>query len=62
LRRQGFGRSVLAAMVQHVLDSGRTPLYHVDERNEASIQLAESVGFLDRGLRVVLLQAVRRGP
>jgi GNAT superfamily N-acetyltransferase len=61
LRRQGFGRSVLAAMVQHVLETGRTPLYHVDERNEASIQLAESVGFRDRGLRNVLVQAVRRG-
>ena len=56
-RRQGWGRSVVAALSQHLLDSGRTPLYVVSEENAASIQLAESVGFRDTGAREVFLQA-----
>lgn len=56
-RRQGWGRSVVAAMVQDVLESGRTPLYVVAEENQPSIQLAESVGFVDTGVREAMLQA-----
>ena len=48
-RRRGFGRSVVAALVQNTLDSGRIPLYAVGAENDASIQLAESVGFVDTG-------------
>ncbi|MFO7662235.1 MAG: GNAT family N-acetyltransferase [Chloroflexota bacterium] len=59
-RRQGWGRSVVAAMAQYLLDSGRTPLYVVSEENQPSIQLAESVGFVDTGSRAVLLQASLR--
>jgi RimJ/RimL family protein N-acetyltransferase len=59
-RRQGWGRSVVAAMVQFLLDSGRIPLYVVSEENQASIQLAESVGFVDTGVREVLVQASLR--
>lgn len=61
-RRQGWGRSVVAALSQHLLDSGRTPLYVVSEENAASIQLAESVGFRDTGARELFLQAALRGP
>jgi len=57
-QRQGWGRSVVAAMVQHVLANGRTPLYIVSENNLPSIQLARSVGFQDSGQRQVMLQAV----
>jgi hypothetical protein len=56
-RRQGWGRSVVAALSHHVLGSGRIPLYVVSEENDASIQLAESVGFADTGVREFLLQA-----
>jgi len=56
-RRQGWGRSVVAALSQHLLDSGRTPLYVVADDNDASIQLAQSVGYTDTGVREVLLQA-----
>lgn len=56
-RRQGWGRSVVAALSQELLDSGRTPLYVVAEDNAASIQLAESVGFVDTGAREIMLQA-----
>ena len=59
-RRQGWGRSVVAALCQYVLESGRTPLYVVSEENAASIQLAESVGFRDTGVREAFLQATLR--
>ena len=59
-RRQGWGRSVVAALSQYLLDSGRTPLYVVAEENAASIQLAESVGFTDTCVREVMLQAALR--
>lgn len=55
-RRQGLGRSVVAAVVEKVLSNGRTPLYVVDPDNEASIQLARSVGFVDTGTREVMIQ------
>lgn len=59
-RRQGLGQSVVAAMVQYVLDNGRSPIYLVAENNQASIQLAESVGFRDSGARKLLLQGTLR--
>jgi GNAT superfamily N-acetyltransferase len=59
-RRQGRGRSVVAAMCQHLLDNGRTPLYAVSESNLASRRLAESTGFVDLGIRRLLLQATRK--
>jgi GNAT superfamily N-acetyltransferase len=55
-RRQGLGQSVLAYAVQHVLDRGRVPTYAVATDNEPSIRLAESVGFVDLGIRKVLLE------
>lgn len=59
-RRRGWGRSVVSAMVQHVLENGREPLYAVSESNEASVQLAESVGFVDSGIRQLLLHGTLR--
>ena len=59
-RRRGFGRSVVAAMVQHLLANGRLPLYAVAEDNEASYQLATSLGFVDRGIRETILYASLR--
>jgi predicted GNAT family acetyltransferase len=47
-------------MVQELLDSGRVPLYVVAEENQPSIQLAESVGFVDTGVRETILQAARK--
>lgn len=58
-RRQGWGRSVVAALCQHILDGGRTPLYAVGENNRPSLQLAQSAGFVDLGIRRLLLQATR---
>lgn len=56
-RRQGRGRSVVSALSGYLIDSGRIPLYVVSEENDASIALAESVGFADSGAREYLLQA-----
>jgi hypothetical protein len=39
------------------LENGRTPLYVVAQNNEASIQLAESVGFNDSSVREIMIQA-----
>lgn len=57
-RRRGWGRSVVSAMANYLLENGRTPLYVVAQNNEASIQLAESVGFTDSGVREIMIQAV----
>lgn len=59
-RRRGWGRSVVAALVQHLLGEGRTPLYVVADDNEASRRLAESVGFRDSGVRERLIEGVLR--
>lgn len=59
-RRRGFGRSVVAAMAQHVLANGRTPLYAVTATNTPSILLAQSIGFTDTGARTFMLQATLR--
>lgn len=59
-RRRGWGRSVLAAMIQYLGNSGRAPLYAVAEDNDASMQLAQVVGFVDSGVREVLMQGVLR--
>jgi L-amino acid N-acyltransferase YncA len=55
-RRQGFGRSVVAAAANYVLTNGRIPLYAVADNNDASHQLAHSIGFIDKGFCHVLLQ------
>ena len=59
VRGRGWGRSVVNAVSGLILESGRTPLFIVAESNTASIALAESVGFLDTGLREYVGQAVR---
>ena len=56
-RRQGLGRSVVSSAVNYVLENGRVPLYAVAENNDASLQLAQRLGFVDSGARHVLLQA-----
>ena len=55
-RRRGMGRSVLAYIVQRILDSGRTPLYVVSAGNDPSYQLARSVSFIDTGEEEILIE------
>ncbi len=59
-RRAGWGRSVTAALCQALLESGRIPLYATPPHNEAAIQLAESVGFVDTAHRDIWLEGSLR--
>ncbi len=60
-RQRGWGRSVVAACAEHILRNGRLPLYLVETDNEASIQLAQSLGFVDSGARQVYAEGVYLG-
>ena len=57
-RRRGWGRSVVSAMANYLLENGRMPLYVVAQNNKASVQLAERIGFHDSGHREIILQAI----
>jgi RimJ/RimL family protein N-acetyltransferase len=59
-RGRGWGSTVVTALVQYLLESGRTPLYHVEPHNEASLQLARSVGFVNTLADRLLLEASLR--
>jgi len=59
-QQRGWGKGVLSAMAQYVLENGRTPLYFTAIENYASMCLARSLGFIDNGLHAVMLQAVLR--
>lgn len=61
-RRQGYGRSVVAAMANHLLSHGRTPLYLVAENNPASLQVAFQVGFTDTLHRQLIIQGTCKEP
>ncbi len=50
-RGRGLGRSVVSALVGNLCASGLTPLYVVAEDNQASLSIAESVGFVDTGVQ-----------
>lgn len=59
VRGRGWGRSVVSAVAHQLVKTGRTPLYVVAESNDASIRVAEAVGFEDTGLREYVGYAVR---
>lgn len=59
-RRQGYGRSVVAAMADYLLSNGRTPLYLVADNNTASLEVARQVGFRDTLHRQLMIQGVSR--
>ena len=60
-RQRGWGRSVAAACTERVLSSGRTPLYLVEPNNEASVNLAQTLGYYDTGARQVFAETVYTG-
>jgi predicted GNAT family acetyltransferase len=49
-RGRGWGKSVVSACTSSLLEEGLRPLYMVEESNEASIHIAESIGYVDTGL------------
>ena len=61
VRRRGYGRSVVSACTEHVLRNGRLPLYLVEANNSESIQLAETLGYVDSGARQVYADVVYLG-
>ncbi len=60
-RRRGWGRSVLSAVTARVLQSGRIGLYLVEPNNEASVNLATGLGYVDTGARQVFAEAIYLG-
>lgn len=56
-RERGYGKSVVAALVEQILREGRVPLYLVETRNDSSRELAEGLGFVDTGSRQVYADA-----
>lgn len=59
-RRRGFGRSVVSALTRHLIESGRRPIYAVNETNYASIELAKQIGFRDSGYRQLMYEVRAR--
>lgn len=60
-RQRGWGRSVVSAVSAAVVRGGRIPIYLVEEDNEASRRLAESLGYVDTGARQVYADVVYEG-
>lgn len=60
-RQRGWGISVVSALTQVVVKSGRIPLYLVDENNDPSRALAEKLGYVDSGGRQVFADVVYLG-
>ena len=50
-RGRGWGKSVVSACTTALLEERVRPLYIVEEGNEASIHIAQSLGYIDTGLR-----------
>lgn len=59
-RGQGYGKSVVSALCHWIMESGKKPIYIVSADNQASLQLAETVGFVDIGIRTSFIRATRR--
>lgn len=60
-RERGWGVSVVAALTDEILKTGRTPIYLVDTHNDASRHLAEKLGYVDTGYRQVYAEATYIG-
>ena len=59
-RRKGYGRSVVSALTEQLLQTGRTPLYVATQTNTPSIELAKTLQFTDTTIRYAFLEAVLR--
>lgn len=59
-RQRGWGRSVVSSLIRDLLEDGKTPLYEVSPQNEASLNLARSLGFVDTGADKLFLEATLR--
>ena len=59
-QRRGFARAVINALIANIQDSGRTPLFRVEMSNQASLELANAVGFKPTGFEFMMLEATLR--
>jgi RimJ/RimL family protein N-acetyltransferase len=50
-RGRGWGKSVVSACTAALLEDRIRPLYMVEESNEASVHIAEGLGYVDTGAR-----------
>ena len=60
-RQRGWGISVISALTQEVVKSGRIPLYLVEADNGPSRTLAEKLGYVDSGGQQVFADVVYLG-
>lgn len=60
-RQKGHGRSVTAALTQRLLADGIRPVYLAESNNLPSVQLVESLGYVDTGSRQVYADALYKG-
>ena len=58
-RGRGWGRSVVSALANEILTTDVQPLYVTAGDNQASIRVAEAVGFDDTGARIFSGSATR---
>ncbi|MBN2303375.1 MAG: hypothetical protein JXQ72_02785, partial [Anaerolineae bacterium] len=61
VRQRGWGSGVASAVTQAVLESSRLPLYLVEQQNDVSRQLADTLGYVDTGARQVYADVVYQG-
>jgi RimJ/RimL family protein N-acetyltransferase len=59
-RNRGWGRSVVSALARDLLQSGKTPLYQVSPQNEASLNVAHALGFVDTGADKLFVEGTLR--
>ncbi len=62
LRERGLGTSVASGITQAVLAGGRLPLYLVENGNDPSRHIAETLGYVDTGARQVYADVVYTPP
>lgn len=55
-RGRGWGKSVVSACTAALLEERLRPLYMVEENNEASVRIAEGLGYVDTGHREFVVE------
>lgn len=60
-RERGWGKSVVSACTAALLEEGLQPLYMAEEGNEASVRIAEGLGYTDTGWREFIAEGRMRG-
>jgi GNAT superfamily N-acetyltransferase len=61
-RGRGWGRSVVSACTAELLEQRLRPLYMVEASNEASVRIAEGLGYADTGRREFVAEARLKSP